>query len=299
MQHLNARTLEYLNMKMPQGRLITGNFFGKLCALKFTPEDMTNMTLTVHGCLLANAVGQKERESVGTTITDQFIKSLMGPNRAKGLIAGSIIQRADEILRKKNITGRRAVELYGDISVQLVNRIFDVDESCPSLEAVSRHFIEGMLGVERAPASSGTKKPESASANGIVEHTTGSNSNVGRITLESVGFRTGMLVERKHIDKAIDEQWEICYVNDDGSVGLANIKADGTTDLESTKVVTMKLDDVVTKLKACKSRTVFIDCSFAYHCAYFAVYTCTILDSRVWGGLKDLNGSMLSSAWQF
>ena len=82
-------TLQILEVSMPLNRIASGNFFEKTCSLKLPPSEL--MPFMIHACVIANGIGEKERESVGITITEGKLQSLTKANKARGLQANTLL----------------------------------------------------------------------------------------------------------------------------------------------------------------------------------------------------------------
>ena len=80
-QHLMLRTMRILEMKMPSGRIVSGSFFDRVASLKLPPKE--EMPHVMHGCIILQAIGDKERESIGSIVTDAHVRSLAGNKKSR------------------------------------------------------------------------------------------------------------------------------------------------------------------------------------------------------------------------
>ena len=60
-QSLVFETLDFIELNMPSGRIINGPFFDKLAGRNFPPSEL--VPRMVHACVIAQAIGTKERET--------------------------------------------------------------------------------------------------------------------------------------------------------------------------------------------------------------------------------------------
>jgi hypothetical protein len=253
-QQLTLETLDFINSGMPVGRIVSGAFFEKLVAIKVTPTEHESMAMFVHACVLANAVGPKDRENIGITVTEQHVKTISTSNRAASLEAGKIIQRAKNIVKEKEAVSGIDLptrQLVCDLMLELVYFIFKISDKYSSIGGVSNAFVGRLLGHPAASSHEKGANPASVQTHADLIEVDSMCSNAGRLTVASEGFAVSGLVEPKK-PQEIDEQYEITYINDDGSVGLSRVMQDGLLDKMSVKAV--RLDDLIKNFKHCRTR---------------------------------------------
>jgi len=244
-QHLLRDLMEYLHMAMPSGRIVSGSFLDKLASMKLTAGDL--MERTVHACVMAQATNPKERENVGTSVTEIHVKQLQANKKAMGLQVNSIIEKTlslavDPATRK----------IVNEMSVELINFVFDIDDKFQTLDAVTAHFIQKLGQGEAAEQPTEKTKEALSSTVGIVEVERGGMTNAGRIVLEGKGFFVGCIVEpKKGSPSIVDEQYEMMFINDDGSAGIAAVQRDGSV---AQKTTTIKLEDICNNYKQARSK---------------------------------------------
>jgi hypothetical protein len=254
-QKMMTETMDYIQTAMVSERVVSGSFFEKLAQLKFPPHEL--IPRTVHACLITQAVGPRERDHVGTTLTEPQIKSLMTTNKAKGMQVNTMLLKANELIRSQEVTtgvhSPKNWVLLGDMACELVKFIFDVDSKFKSLAEISKDFSEKFIDIKKIEPVS---KPKSSKTNDksmidVFQHEQ-EGSNAGRITVESSGYFVGNVLESKgKVDCSSYEQHEIAYINDDGSVGIVKVLTDGSAD---TSVQVFKLNDLVKKFRVVRYR---------------------------------------------
>ena len=251
-QVLVMETVAYLEAAMPSGRIVNGNFLEKLARLKIAPSDL--IPHTIHACVIANAVGNKAHENVGCTVTDVHVRSLVGENKVKGLKANEMIRKAREVTQAMpNTDGnkRERTLLLGGFMFEIVKFIFNLESEYATMEKISEDFVGRLC--HTAPAAQGST-PQEAVVPNFVGFVDGS-SDAGKITLHNAGFRVGDIVHRKSDTE--DDQHAIQYINDDGSVGVNQVSADGS--ISTASVVVITLDEFVHQYKTCKWRSELMD----------------------------------------
>ena len=69
--------VEYLKLKMPAGRIVSGHFLGKCASVNLPPDEL--VPRFINACVKANATcgSEKTREGVGILINEQEVKSIM------------------------------------------------------------------------------------------------------------------------------------------------------------------------------------------------------------------------------
>lgn len=261
-QRFMASTLDYINVMMPNGRIVSGTFFEKLGGLKFSPSEF--MPLTIHACVMAQAVLPKERENVGITVSEAHIKSLTTTKKQMGLAANAMLQKARDLLDARAYTQPFDRRIYGNLAVALVQFIFEMESEFKSMDAISKLFVGKFLqagsshvveGTEVAPET--TSVPASSVPASVVGFAAdGSSNDAGLITARNRGFSIGEFIESKKNEKVQEVQpdsvhYKIVYLNDDGSAGVHSVKQDGSTDI--TMVIAISLNDLVQNFKVSKS----------------------------------------------
>lgn len=260
-QHLIMQTLSYLELEMHGDRIVSGSFLGKLASLKLAPAEL--MPYMVHACVIANAIGDKERENVGCTVTEAHVKSLAGNNKKDALKANDMLKNAYEIYSQASGHDKtRCLKQIGKFSLEICKHIFNLGSDYDSLDNISEAFVDNVF----APPQNASSSSASGSAATVAEDEPPSNAlnfasdgtnDAGRMTVINSGFKVGCVVEPKKLETDVDEQYELQYINDDGSVGVYAIQADGKNDVTALKV--FKFDDLVQKYKVVKNRIELVD----------------------------------------
>jgi len=215
---------------MPSGRVVSGTFLEKLSLLKFPPDEL--MPRMVHACVMLQAVGPKDRENVGTTLTEANVKSLATSSKAKGLQANRMISKAYDIVsvvRDDNPQKKQFLLGVGDMAVELAKFIFLEDDTFESMDNISAKFVEQFYASESKGSHDDGDSADGAQT--MFEYSNdGSSSNAGLFTVRNAGFKPNSLIEPKKTDPSIDEQYVIEYIIGDVSCGLRRILNDGTDD---------------------------------------------------------------------
>ena len=249
-QRFMLHTLRCLEVAMPAGRIVSGPFIERLATLKFPPSEM--IPLMVHACLIAQAIGDKHRDNVACSLTDGHIKSMQARNKVACASANAMLINALDICEShiELSGGTKGIRIYSTMANELVKFIFELDDTHQSLDAISHLFVQQFAGEERPPIVTDTDE-SSPPANIVIFDSAGSN-NTGSITVHSAGFKIDSIIERKK-GGALDEQYIITYINEDGSVGTSRIKSDGTTaDDAHIDVVTM--DSILSEWRMSRAR---------------------------------------------
>ena len=257
-QHFILQTLDYIEQNMQPGRIVNGQFLEKLASVKCSVSDM--MPRIVHACLMVQATGHKERESVGLTISDAHVKSIQTSKK-------TICQKCEEMLLKTHAVLRKCdgdMQIYGDMACAFVKHIFEIpsDIGFPNLDAIAHHFVKQICGTESDELEAVVPSAgRGETMSDCVTFGDGGASDAGRMTLRNSGFFVGAVLEFKNKEgntaSSGDEQWEMVYVNDDGSAGLSKIDVDGATKTEH--VVKESLDNILTLYKVAKARIELVE----------------------------------------
>ncbi len=238
-QQFVFKTMEYLEIKMPSGRIVGGPFIERLADLKLAPSKL--MPKTIHACLMAQAVGEKDRDGVACNVTEAHVKSLATSNLEKGMEVNKMLVNAEKLF------GETHPIALGDMAVEFVNFMFDINSSYESLEEISAHFINQVTGA--APVKATISHAES-DAKTVVEFTADGENDAGKLSIRNAGFKVGACVDLKKLDTD-EKQFQIAFINDDGSVGLHTITGDGAVKKDEVFVVDVK---EFSDYRLCRSR---------------------------------------------
>ena len=124
-----------------------------------------------------------------------------------------------------------------DMVEYVLNKMSKTAKEQTSLSKISRDFLEKIVQSDGASSNVAEKPKDQPSA--IFDP----SSNVAQQTLANYGFKLGAIVALTKQDPKkpkADVQFEIGFVNDNGSVGLHPIRADGSVD----KATVVKTDQV-------------------------------------------------------
>jgi hypothetical protein len=244
--------LELLDIVMPSGRIVSGYFLDKLASLKLPPKDM--IPRMAHACVLAQACGVKERESVGTTLTEGNVKSLVSSNKVSGLKGETIIGKAYEML---DVVGpdhkRKGIVAIGDLQVDIVHHIFELNSQYETMDDILQQFLTQIVSKRWA-----LLRPTDTNASPLstVVNYTPDGNDAGRATVTNVGFSIGVVVEPKKVAEDEDIQYMIKYINDDGSVGAQRIDHNGA---ESKDITIIEMDELVNKYRHTQKKIALVE----------------------------------------
>ena len=253
-QHMIERTMSYLELAMPSSRIVTGTFFEKLSAHKCSPSELIPHVL--HGLIMMQACGPKTREDVGMTVTDPMVKSLQNANKAAAIKANTMIENMHQLAdRAKDVSRNFIIKLVGDMTIELMKLVLDMDSDYQSIDDVADAFAAALANPnEKLVRADKNDRREDESLPTQVEFSGSGGSDAGKITVLNSGFKTKGLIELKKSTAEADKQWQLEYINDDGSAGAMPIKNDGAVDDVSQNMIIIPLDKLINEYKPCKNR---------------------------------------------
>ena len=232
-------TSEYLQLRMPHARHLSGGIFRALAGIKATPHEM--FPRVVHGMLKANASCSESfcLDNVGRLVNVADVRAIQqAKRRAEVLAAEQILNRVRDVWATLKPDSESCVEI-GDLDVAVVTALVGKDADRRTVVEVADAFFENYLG-EKKPQPEASR---TSAGTDHIEFSGGQATNAGTITMTNLGFTVGTLVAEK-MSKVSDQQFIVAYVNADGSMGLNRVHADGSTD---TAVVVVAMDDATHK----------------------------------------------------
>lgn len=229
---------EYIKLKGNMN-VVAGSTLDALTKLQ-VPIDM-NITNFVAAVVKNAATRGNTRLGLSIGITEADIKTIVA-KRIKSA------KEADElILRAKSISNAlpSAHEARGDMECDMVDYILEKMEKKKrdetSLNSIVENFIQKVGGGAPADAPQ-TVEAEPASTD---DYMFDPSSNVAQQTLTNLGWKVGCIIAlKKEMDPKqprANEQFEIAYINDDGSVGANKLDKDGN---RSQKVTVIEQADL-------------------------------------------------------
>lgn len=226
-QHLDDM-LDYLDVAMPEGRIVSGNTFSIINGLKFTPTEM--MPRFMHACIIVQACGTKSREHVGLTISEGQLKSIQNQKKSLALKAEMTIKKGYELIAKvPRVQKNLATTAVGKLQKDLVHFVLELSnleydrQAYTTIDDISKAFLEHMIGIDPQHQTQSKSKAEVDTITAI-KYTADGGNNAGQVTVSNLGFKVGDIIEHR---KTQDAQFKIVYVNDDGSAGVARIDSHG------------------------------------------------------------------------
>ena len=228
----------YIKLKQ-NSHIVGGSTFDALAKLKMPADSMCPFFIAaVVKCCAVRGVA---RNGVSIHLSDADIKSIL-QKLPQVKEANTFMSKAVAI---ENAYDKQGIALLrGDMECQMVDFIMgklpkQIAENL-SLASISNEFILNVAdaqGVE-SPSRVDEVEAKGAGACAIFDPT----SNVVQQTLANHGWKVGSIVAPKKSADATapkaDCQYEIGYVNDDGSIGLYTIGSSGKTDHESVVMTT-------------------------------------------------------------
>ena len=219
--------LQYIQRKS-NSFIVTGTFFEKLSKLAPKPE---------YHCPRFIAATIKTASTRGTGekgfANHLKVSDIATINRQQAMCkqADAYMERAEKIVsaiddpdQKLRLTVSR-----GDMECDLVDLVFgktDVKCTADALEAIANAWVAAAVtgGPTTIPDNTATPASTATSADHGADLFDASGC-IMQQSMQNQGIKAGILLTNK---KATEEcQWEVKYVNDDGSVGMASVLKDG------------------------------------------------------------------------
>ena len=236
-----------LETAMPEGRIVSGSFMEKIASLKASPKELTPRL--AHALVIAQACGEKEREGVGLSITENHVKSLASSNKSNDLRAEAILTKSWEVVTAAHYS-QQSINAITDLQRDLVNHIFWLDEQYETIENIFDEFVKNALNLQEEATTQNTHSVSDDVADGpsVVVYSADGN-DAGRTTINNLGYKVNDVIERKSSDESKDVQFRIAYTNEDGSSGCRRILFDGSAAKDLTII---EMNDLVKNYRHCK-----------------------------------------------
>jgi hypothetical protein len=243
-QQMTFSTMSYI-ASCPVTHVVTGAWLDKLASLTFGLND--KVVRCIHAVLMAQATGPRSKHGVGSNITEQQVKSLMTSKKGDCIAINAMIEKAIHVGQSAGYDMGSAFlsKLIGDLSVNMVLHLFDPDSEFENREDILKLFVSQITGVGISSTAASTTPASTPSiATDIMEYDDQhGGTNAGKLKALQMGWAPGIIAKPKDgMQTKLDEQFEIVYVNEDGSVGMAEVLDNGDLSKDNMKVV--KLSDL-------------------------------------------------------
>ena len=222
---------------------VTSAAFDVISSLKCDPTNLP--TRFVAACVKTIATRGVGRDGNGVVIASKDLKAVTGDKKEKCLTANQFMERAVSMCTNLGVMTEDVIQRIGWFECDLVEHVFDTFPNDHKLkkmgiDEIVKRFLHTIDGKTEPDA---TKLVDTTDSVNEVFNSTGSGAV--QKALERVGVTKGALLQLKQRQPnlfRLDTQFEVAYINDDGSIGLRIVKSDGK--LES-KLLIVKMDDVV------------------------------------------------------
>ena len=206
----------------------------------------------IHALVLLQATHKSERESVGNVVTMGHVKSIAASNKASALEANAILNKAAELADAlpDGMSASKVAVNVATLAIELATFVLNLDSPYKSMQDISKKFTE-MIVLGGTPSKPAGGDDANVMQTEFEFSRDGSGSNAGMVTAKGSGFKEGALIEPKKHDSNKDIQYVIKYVNEDGSVGAAQVLGAGE---EAKTITAIVLNDLVTLYRPCSKR---------------------------------------------
>ena len=221
--------------KKSKSHAVVGSQFDSMSKMK-VPISV-NLAHFVAAIVKAAATRGKSKIGASMHVTDGDITSIVTKRLALASEADSFMVRAKQICAQ--LKGDFD-ELRGDMECDMVDFVLEKlpkeQREGVNLSLIVEGFIHKVTAPSVAEDKSTSAEPASSTAGNYVFDPT---HDVAQQTLANLGWKVGNLVSPKKLKEpsCAGVQYEVGYVNDDGSIGLHPILADGTTDKKEITVI--------------------------------------------------------------
>ena len=229
-QSFSIDICKFIKMKS-YSRIVGGSTFEAITRLQLKGESMVpNFIAAVVKC---TATRGQERHGVSIHITDGDLK-LVTKNMEAVLEAENYMLKAKELeaticTNFVVTTGSQVAELRGDMECDMVEfalkKMAKIDRAWNDLNQIVDKFVQTVSG--HTP----TVTSEPSSSHKSEQSMFDPSASVGRQTIVNLGWSVGNIIRDRVMDPkkpTADRQFEISYINDDGSVGIYHIGPDGS-----------------------------------------------------------------------
>jgi hypothetical protein len=242
-QHVTLEICNYIKLA-PEYFKISATQLDASTSLKCPPHELP--TRTVAAVMKTIATRGFPNNGIGTAMTSATIKQLMS-NDAKTVAARQFIDRAYEVTALVvNADADTIAQIRGDYECNVIEKTFmskpatkHVRDS--TMEQLTEEFGRKLQGQDLG-ASTAASSSVANDEGGNVFDTTAHDAHIK--ALGKIGIAKGQILEYKNKDSpknVLESQFEVMYLNEDGSFGVRRISRDSTL---TDDVVPVKLESL-------------------------------------------------------
>jgi hypothetical protein len=214
-------------------------------SLKIAPTELpTEVIAAIIKCIATRSPG-----TGNSLIPSKSIKKVLDDKKAEVMEANTYMQKGKQLC----LANEELDKTRGDFECDLIEHLFGTSDAkdkqkTPMVELVEK-FVRKIGGVDPAVddrgASSSSKKPVTVESN--VFNSTASDAV--QQMLQSKGIKRGAIIQLRSDREnpfILDTQFEITYINEDGSIGVRRINSDGSITGDAV-AVRIAMDDIFEK----------------------------------------------------
>ena len=254
-QLLTKELINYINVRMPAGRKVSGGFIQTVAQHPLATDSQ--IVRVLHACIKVNATCPDNAcdDKCGRLLTFGDVKLLQVRLKEEANRVEGIITRLRDVVGK---SGCDALTEIGDVEVGLVTAMFNKHIEKKIVDDVAAEFLKSFFG----PDATDVAHVEPV-ANMVQFSDTGVAINVGQSIVMKEGFKKGSTIQSKIAADGPLQQLRIAYINADGSVGAKQLGHDGNT---CGDLITITMDKllgaykVVTKVLEADDRKSLFEC---------------------------------------
>ena len=215
---------------------ITAAFFQACASLK--PDPLRMPIYFISACCKMQATRGSGRDGAGNAIGSKDIKRIATDLAERCTEANDVTMRGHVICQRiTGIDSARLAKLRGEFECDAAAMVFKPPAAGTSFDTCVNKFLESVQ-PRHAGDEPSQAKPSPTETLTVINAL---DEDLAKSVLSRLGIFAGTTLEQKTGSTA-GNQWQVEYVNDDGSIGVRAIGADGTcSDQEITVVARDKV----------------------------------------------------------
>lgn len=223
--------LNYIQRK-GSDNIVTGQYFDKMAMLNLPPHNMC--PYFVSAVLKCTATRGSNDKGFANHVLPKDIGQIAGVKMEACVEANAMMKRAVDLVHAVSDPDRKTLLTIarGDMECDMVDFVFEKGKTNnATLKTIVEHFIQATLGLTVVkPTSTSPQCTRDGDADANIFDP---SANVAQQSFANQGVRVGCLMCKKGNNES---QFEVAYINDDGSVSMIPIDTHGKRKEESVIV---------------------------------------------------------------